>query len=270
MRKHKRITSLILFSVLCVSLILPSCGKGERLEVVSDDFPKLRYLEAGDFDEDQADRIDAPDFELNNMYYVSEKDGKLFIYNGRTEYSYSSRRDSYMVHLNSIGYFVGINMGEFGGWLRYYEGKPFYNNEEGILVADSNCLGYQQATFDKLFMFVGDVAHLFTKGRTEIYLMESDDKKWTWRPIGEVDGAYRGVSCYDKESETLYMVTHTGIYAVDKNEKLSSFAVPDYFGDLIANSATVIDGVLYIGSWCGIYAQPIDGSASTWYPLSPY
>ena len=94
-RACRNIFMLIL--ALCVTFCLPSCTAKERLEVVSDDFPKLRYLEAGDFDEDQADRIDEPDFDLENMYYVSKKDGKLFLYNGRTEYSYSSRRDSYMI-----------------------------------------------------------------------------------------------------------------------------------------------------------------------------
>lgn len=263
-RARRNIFMLIL--VLCVSLILPSCGKGERLEVVSEDFPKLRYLEAGEFDQGQADRINAPDFELNNMYYVSEKDGKLFIYNGINEYSYY--RDSYMIHLNYTGYFVGINMGEFGGWLRYYDERPFYNTEEGILVSNSNCLGYQEVDSEKLFLFVGDVAHLFNKGRTEIYLAEYVDQQWNWKPIAEVDGSYR-VGYYDKETETLYVVTLTGIYAIDKSGELFSYNIPDYIDDLVANSATVIDGVLYIGSWCGIYAQPVDGSASTWYPLSP-
>ena len=100
-------------------------------------------------------------------------------------------------------------------------------------------------------------------------MAEYVDQQWNWKPIAEVDGSYR-VGCYDKETETLYVVTLTGIYAIDKSGELFSYNIPDYIDDLVANSATVIDGVLYIGSWCGIYAQPIDGSASTWYPLSPY
>ena len=256
----------VCFLLLCISLFLFSCAGGERLEVVSDDFPKLRYLEAGDFNESMVEGFLDPAFELTNMYYVSEKDGLLCLYNGIDDYY--DYRDSHLLHLNGTGYFVGINMGEFGGWLRYYEGKPYDNTDEGVLVSESNCWGYQKVDYGKFYSFVGDVAHLNCLGRTEIYLMEYIDKQWNWKSIADIDGAY-SVSCYDEDKETLFVVTLTGIYAIDNSGKLSSYSVNEYFDELAPNSIIVIDDVLYIGSWCGIYAQPVDGSASTWYPLSP-
>lgn len=255
-----------LFSVLFIFLILISLcscqSSSKRIKVESNDFPNLKFLTSGEFSEKLEEEYYDFDREIEALYYVREKDGTLFIYNG---IEIPHRHDNLYFPAYK-GYFLGTNIGEFGGWLKYYKRLPDHSPQEEVLISEENSLGYQKIDSESFFAFVGDVAHMISRGRTEIYLMEYIDSQWNWKVIAEVDGEYIS-SNYNELDKKLYIVTRTGIFAVDKSGNVLSYDVAEYFEKLNPNSSVIIENVLYIGTWCGVYAQPLNSDSSIFYPI---
>ena len=255
----KKLVCLVIL-IAMLMIFLSSC---DRIKVESNDFKNLNYLTPGEFSDDFLEKYYNSDYQIENMYFVKEKDGELFIYNGVEDYSHK-KNNVYSPAYK--GYFLGVNIGEFGGWLKYYDRLPDDGEPNEVIVAQKNLQGYQKIDNKRFFSFVGDVPHLTYKGSTEIYLMEYIDESWAWKSIATLEGASRS-TYYDEESETLYVVTFGGIYSVNLCGEVYSYTVPEYFTNLAPNSSVLIDGVLYIGTWCGVYAQPTDTQSGIFYPI---
>ena len=128
---------------------------------------------------------------------------------------------------------------------------------------------------------------IVTDYHTVIYKLYQPDpnSEWMWQ---EMPDAIRGLpldAYYHEKSELLYVVTEYGISSVNTDGSILSYE--NIYKDItvwdsddhyevyegwyysIPTSIVRIDDMIYVGSYFGIYAQPVDGGASTWYPLSP-
>ena len=276
-RMCRNIFMLIL--ALCVTFCLPSCTAKERLEVVSDDFPKLRYLEAGEFDESEIRLSNYSDVNINykHAYMVSEKDGKLCISEGID--------DEYQAAIKiscDNGYFVSVNVGEYDSWVEYYDYRMGWHEEfpEPVRTLVTNDHPFKFEAVDRHNMYLityrydpDSDSNWDPSMKTVIFKLWLPDLEsdWQWEEMPETMAGDPLASFYDSESNFLYLATREGLFAYDEKGNITLYEVPDdLWGYMAITSIVRIDDMIYVGSYFGIYAQPVDGGASTWYPLSPY
>ena len=279
MKKHQRITVLIVIFLLCVSFVFASCASGERLEVVSEDFPKLKYLKAGEYDKGEIRNSIYLESSIlyKHWYKVSEKDGKLFISD--------CINDEYQPAVKvscDCGYFVSLNAGEYDSWVEYYEYRMGWHEEfpEPVRTLVTNDHPFRFESIDRHHMYLityrydpDSDSNWIPSEKTVIYKLWLPDleSRWQWKEMPETMPGDPQASFYDSESEILYIATREGLFAYDANDNIISYEVPTDLWDYMAQSSIVrIENTIYVGSIFGVYAQPVDGGESIWYPLSPY
>ncbi len=280
MKKYIRITALSIALLFCVSLLLPSCAKADHLEVVSEDFPKLRYLQAGEYDEEEIRSSFDIDVNMHykHAYMVSEKDGKLCVSEGIDYKIQSARKISC-----DNGYFVSVNIGEFDSWVEYYDYRmgcfDDYPTPEGQLVTNNLPFDFVEIDRRKMYLITEEYDHDsdsnwepdFDTVLFKLWLPDLNSQ-WQWEEMPNTIDGWMRASFYHQESGILYLVTSVGLFALAPNGVVTSYPVPGdglwtYMNHI---SVVVIDDMIYVGSYFGIYAQSVDGGESTWYPLTPY
>ena len=143
----------ILFGFLALIIIFVwSCSNDRNsLAVTSTDYADLNRMEAGAFDE----KLARSWYDVNNPYWernchISYENGVLLVQDQDGEQEvYSFAGDN--------GYFLGIDMGEFDGWVRYY---PYHSEQpeagESVLVVDQNAKGFCRIDNRNAYLFTAD------------------------------------------------------------------------------------------------------------------
>ena len=282
MKRRLRFATVSLIFLLCISCCLPSCSAKDRLEVVSEDFPNLRYLKAGEYDEEEIRNsiwidpyVEYKDYK--HLYMVSENDGQLMISEG-IGYEFSKSK----VAACDNGYFVAVNLGEYDSWVEYYDYRMGWHEEfpEPVRTLVTNDYPFKFEMIDRHNMFLityrydaDSDSNWDPSMKTVIFkLWLSDlDSDWQWEEMPKTMAGDPQASFYDSESKVLYLATREGLFAYDDKGNITSYEIPkDLWGYMAITSVVRIDDMIYVGTYFGIYAQPIDGNASAWYPLSPY
>ncbi len=268
---------MALVLLLCFLLLLPSCARGESLEVVSDDFPNMKYLKSGEYDQEEIKNSMFVDYNKNykHAYKVSEKDGKLLISEGiDDEYQAAT-----LVNCDN-GYFVAVDVGEFDSWVVYYDYRTGDHNDhsapEGRLVTNYNPFKFEQIDSRNIYLITRTYIHWedrdsFDNSVVYKLWLSDTESEWQWEELPNVVDGLPVASFYHPESELLYLVTKEGLFAVDEKGELTAYEVPeDLWSHMALTSVVRIGDMIYVGSCFGIYASPVDGGNSIWYPLSPY
>ena len=279
MKRKLHMIATLMVILLCISYCLPSCSAKDRLEVVSDDFPKLRYLEAGEYNAEKIKQ--SLNIEVNihykHAYVVSEKDDKLYISEGIDNAYQSAVKVSC-----DCGYFVSVNVGEYDSWVEYYDYRMGWHEEfpEPVRTLVTNDYPFKFEMIDRHNMYLityrydaDSDSNWDPSMKTVIFkLWLSDlDYDWQWEEMPKTMAGDPKASFYDSESKVLYLATREGLFAYDDKGNITSYEIPkDLWGYMAITSVVRIDDMIYVGTYFGIYAQPIDGNASVWYPLSPY
>ncbi len=215
--------------------------------------------------------IDAEAFYLVNWvgrsdrYHVSLECGELFI---RDAVGFSLP-NSYFARAGE-SYFLGVNCGEFDGWVAYVPFDRDYHDKEPQLILQENCCGFYEVDNMNLLLFTG-LSHMDTNyGRVyhikrvgnETYGVED----WSCLELAELNGkplVY--LPCEDER--ILYIATNNGLHALHEDGSLQTFAVPDEWDEMHPNSIVLKDGVLYFGMHLGILAYYPETETYDWYPL---
>lgn len=256
MKKIKLV--IIVALMLLTALFCNACSMGAPvLKVESRDYKGLRYMRAGEPDEWAVWKWNL----ASNPYheygcYVSEENGKLLVSvsSGHESPDAFSMRGHY-------GYFVGVDMGEFDGWLKCY---PYFSAQEAeivdepVMVSDKNCRGIVKVNNTLGYAF----------GWTEIYklVVPEGEKEWTWAKT-ELDGMCLAYS-YCEESETIYIATSKELLALsvvdDSVTVLADLSLWGYAGEW---SMLRLNDKVYVGMSRGIYEYDLTTGKSLWYPL---
>lgn len=261
----------ILFTFICFGLIinLTACSpdKSNRLKVVSSDYPEIKYLISKEFDSELLSLWTSP----NNPYqdyncYISMENNDLCISNK------AINTKMFLQQFNN-GYFVGVNLGEFDGWVRYY---PYYSNDPiagpSRTVTTENCCGIIPVDREHGYLLTyGE----FLSTETDLYeyrgviynLSYSYDKReWEWNILTSFDGIPYCYS-YVQDNSILYVVIGKNIVSVDANGKLTVIVESELVEKIATNSIIYVDGLIYCGSPMGVYSYCVSTGQETWYPL---
>lgn len=271
----KRLILLILS--LFILLALTSCSSPNTIEVTSKDYPKLTKMSPSEFDIDsEIVRESAhPDYEyLDYVCYLTVENGNLCIENN-TDYYFTTQEETF-----NFGYLIGVNIGEFDGWVRWFpyhtSHYPEGESPEILLLAKENYRFIIKEDNDNAFVVCEiptfGVIDGETSGETAVYDFEviwdeNDDKAGcdiSFKEIARFAGAARAY-CISEEDECIYFATDMSIVKMTFDGKTEELVRVDYFYTLGVNSIVLFDGELYCGSVLGIYRYNPETREDFWY-----
>ncbi len=252
-----------LLMCLCLLLLcIPGCRSEEgALPVVSKDYDGVSVLIPGELTQSQIDAtvfLEHPDYD-KYACEVSAKGGVLCV-NRPT-----AAPTSHCLPLNG-GYFLGVDLGEFDGWVQWY---PYHANDPNTVtepqsVTLQNCLGM-------IDLGTGNDAYMITyeyMGKGVIWRLRHDGNAWTWEGAAEWETSFVAY-CYDAVSETIYLCAPNVILSYTEAQGLRVIARDTELlrGLKTFTSLVRIADTLYCGHGAGVYALALGGGEEVWYPL---
>ena len=248
----KRIfTVLLVVLIASAQLCFSACSGKGSLDVMSYDYQGLVKMEQNDIDLDYI-------WQNFTGHYcgVSLENEKLVI----------SRPDinkrSYTM-MGNYGYFVGVDLGEFDGWVRFF---PYDGDDtEPLLVVDENCRGFVERGQGKGELLLTGLAHM---GLNEgaLYKLYLVDKQWHWEKLCDL-GSSPNAYFYNKDTGILYIVTDMAILAYTEEDGLETLLKNEDLGYMYPNSLVELDGKLYVGMALGVYEYDLGNGSTSWYTL---
>lgn len=259
----KRIVA-VFFSLL---LLLSSCQNKEKT-LLADSFGYNRPLElkAAEIDSEQIKNLVGTEFE-EYLCYVNESDGKLIIS------KFDEIKESHIMAGNN-GYFIGVDLGEFDGFIEYRSyhsawsedwDPPVKSTSEKVIP--ENCRGFVKADNTYGYALTG-YSHMFTdNGAIYKLTFPTASTAYTCIKICELSSNPRAYT-YDKESETAYIATANELLSLSlKDDTVKELADLSHLSSLVGRSMVSIDGNIYIGMCTGIFEYDTKTNKTTWYPL---
>ena len=176
------------------------------------------------------------------------------------------------VRPNYYSYYIGVNYGEFGGWVEY--GQKDKENPDGLaiipddvkIILNENCRGLIDPRFGN-----NDVILL-----TGLRHLDTDVGKMYILNDGNVREVYDFNSCpqiylWDYDEDILYIKTHDKIYSYkyDEEVKILYEFEKDYgeYYDFDTNNMVKRGNSLIFGSIIGIFEFDLVTQEKYWYPL---
>ncbi|MBE6684007.1 MAG: hypothetical protein E7595_07705 [Ruminococcaceae bacterium] len=203
-----------------------------------------------------------PAFELN------ERDGEIYL----EEYSESY---SYVCNLN-MRYLVGIDCGEFDGWVSVIEYDSNRNEEaKNERLLNENCRGFLkekvQAEYkgksywtdnnDKAYIFTG-LAHL-TIDKGKIYKFENKKDGYSCELFADLGSS---PDAFLLDNGNIIVATNKALLSVDPAGNITTLFSADYWRDLGITSMVKLGESYYIGTFSGILEYRIADKSIVWYP----
>ena len=256
----KKIISTMFLLVLMVAVFgCKSSSSNETvLTVTSHDYKGLKELYAAEIDEEAVGNWSL--MTLNPYYgyicHVALRNDELYV---SSEWEY---QNSFTV-MGNCGYFVGVDLGEFDGWVRYHS----YDKDEPILVVNENCRGFVKVDNDTAYLFTG-FCHIFhDEGAVYKLSFSPEYDESSCVKIADLSGNPL-VYTYNKVSQTVYVATTKELLAVSLVDNsittLSDISLWEHSG---ATSIVEHNGKLYVGFCMGIYEYDLETKKVMWYPM---
>ena len=254
----------VIFSLL---LLLSSCGGTEKtLWADSCDYSRPLELKAAEIDREQIEKWADTEFE-EYVCYVSISDGKLII-------SKSAETKESHIMAGNNGYFIGVDLGEFDGFIEYRSYHSAWSEDwtppvtaMSETVIPENCRGFVKADNTYGYALTG-YSHMFTdEGAIYKLTFPTANSYYTCTKICELSACPRAYT-YDGESEAVYIATTNELLLLSlKDDTVKVLADISVFSPLGTTSMVYTDGKIYIGMCMGIYEYDTKTNDSAWYPL---
>ena len=272
--KITRIAASLL--LLCVCFVtLYSCGSNDTLQ-----------LNSGLFTELEAKEVDVQ--WLQNFGYADETycyNGPIFVLNERDGAIYLEERDymssSYVCNLNNR-YLVGIDCGEFDGWVSVVDyGSNHFENAKEERILNKNCKGIlngQRSTeydgevdwrnnLDEAYIFTASLMEYNKEtGRHGGYIYKFENTSgtdWKCEKFAELDSA---PCAFMVDEGNIIVSTELSLCSVDTEGNVTQLYTADYWRYLRSTSIVKLDNCYYISTYSGIMKYDIDTQDIVWYP----
>ena len=255
---------IFLITLSALLLILSSCSSFNTryLDVCSLDYVGLKKLESSAVDEAL---IKSWHLSWENPYNeyvccVSEKDGKLMISKSfENDTSFTMRADN--------GYFVGVDMGEYDGWVKYYPYPAVGDSDASQTVVSENCKGIIKIDNKNGYVLTG-LRHILSDcGAIYKLSLPSIHEKWEWSKVADLSSVPMAYA-YDDESNSIYIATALELlkYSISTNTvtTLADVSLWEFSG---ATSMVILGGKIYLGMGMGIYEYDIATATTAWFPV---
>ena len=256
----------VILGTLFAILLIVSCASKNRVKVLSTDYPELRYLEPGEFDEKLSWKWNLNENPYNSYACgVGVQDGTLTVNNtGRSQKSYTEGFDG--------GYFLGVDYGEFDGWVRYY---PYYSTYpetgDSQMVVEENCRSIVKLDLQTGLLLTaqsGGILVEHTEDYGSIFLLQFDSTtlKWSWEKVAKTHGAPRAI-CEACDENGWYIATDYELVFLTADYKATTLISGSLISKIGANSIINLDGKIWCGSPMGIYCFDMHTQSEVWYPM---
>ena len=260
---------------------LTACTSANTIEVTSNDYPKLTKMEPEKFDfEEEMEREIADLNDENFVYrvcYLTVEDDSLRVENN-VDYFRTTQEETF-----NFGYLVGVNIGEFDGWVRWFpyhtSHYPEGESPKSILLSKENYSFIIKEDNDNAFIVCeiptfGVNKDGETSGETVVYdfdvIWDKNDGEAGYdiscTEIARFAGAVTAY-CLSEEDGCIYFATDMSIVKMTFDGKTEELVRIDYFHTIGVNSIVKFEGELYCGSALGIYRYNPETGESLWYPL---
>lgn len=273
--------TVIVILIILSLLIASSCSAPNTIEVTSKDYPKLTKMEPEKFDfEEEMEREIADLNDENFVYrvcYLTVEDDSLRVENN-VDYFRTTQEETF-----NFGYLVGVNIGEFDGWVRWFpyhtSHYPEGESPKSILLSKENYSFIIKEDNDNAFIVCeiptfGVNKDGETSGETIVYdfdvICDKNDGEARYdiscTEIARFAGA---VTAYylSEEDRCIYFATDMSIVKMTFDGKTEELVWIDYFHTIGVNSIVKFEGELYCGSARGIYRFNPETGESLWYPM---
>ena len=273
--------TVIVILIILSLLIASSCSAPNTIEVTSKDYPKLTKMEPEKFDfEEEMEREIADLNDENFVYrvcYLTVEDDSLRVENN-VDYFRTTQEENF-----NFGYLVGVNIGEFDGWVRWFpyhtSHYPEGESPKSILLSKENYSFIIKEDNDNAFIVCeiptfGVNKDGETSGETVVYdfdvIWDKDDSDAGYdiscTEIARFSGA---VTAYylSEEDRCIYFATDMSIVKMTFDGKTEELVWIDYFHTIGVNSIVKFEGELYCGSALGIYRYNPETGEDFWYPM---
>lgn len=272
----------VIIILLVLSLLIPttSCSAPNSIEVTSKDYPKLTKLSPSEFDKEKEIERELAALEddefVYRVCYLTVEDDSLCVENN-VDYFRTTQEETF-----SFGYLVGVNIGEFDGWVRWFpyhtSHYPEGESPKSILLSKENCSFIIKEDNDNAFIVCEiptfGVKDGETSGETVVYdfdvIWNKDDSKAghdiSCTEIARFAGA---VTAYylSEEDGCIYFATDMSIVKMTFDGKTEELVWVDYFYTIGVNSIVKFEGELYCGSARGIYRYNPETGEDFWYQM---
>lgn len=272
-------TIIVLFLIISL-LTLVSCSSPNAIEVTSKDYPKLTKMSPSEFDKEKETERELAAMEddefVYRVCYLTVEDGSLHIENN-VDYYLTTKEETF-----NFGYLVGVNIGEFDGWVRWFpyhtSHYPEGESPKSILLSKENCSFIIKEDNDNAFIVCEiptfGVKDGETSGETVVYdfevIWDDNDNEAgydiTCTEIARFAGAVRAYYL-SEEDGCIYFATDMSIEKLTFDGKSERLVWVDYFYSIGVNSIVKFEGELYCGSGRGIYRYNLETGEDFWYPM---
>lgn len=256
MKFRYRLCALLLLAVVLCQLC--SCGN-ENL-----------VIKSCPFDELEAKEIDIQ--WMRNRHYGGETNCyqgpryEIYLREGELCLREYIEKDAMVFNCN-YRYLIGIELGEFDGWVAvndYYSNSDMFEHEEQKVIIKDNCVGFLTKEFgerDNVYIFTGLSHMAITRGK--IYKFKNNEHDYE---VNEFVDLNAEPLAFLMDGEDIIVVTSRAFLRVKPDGKIETISDEEYWSALCANSIVKHNGCYYIGAESGILEYRINGGKITWYP----
>lgn len=160
------------------------------------------------------------------------------------------------------GYFVGVNVGEFDGWVKYF---PYYSDltdmTGGTTVIHENWVDFIK--IDNSFGYVITyIPSILGNGSGSIYTLELIESEWTWNLFASLDFIPCSVTMVN---DNMIIAGKGTIVEVDDVGTINTIVKSDIL--TYPDSIVVLNGRYYCVDSIGIYEYDTSDSTEKWFPF---
>jgi len=254
--------SIIVLIIICLGLF--GCDTEEAsisLSVSSSDYHGLTKMQAGELDKEKAQAWHLDDNPYKEYScFVALNGDSLRITN-------DSPPKDYHLFQGNYGYFVGIDLGHWDGWVRYYPYNSSQLEQQPLLVAQENCCGFLSVSPERGYVLTYDYFGDEAK-RGKLYELQYSEvnQQWEWRVIVSFDHKPQALLA-DDATKCIFILTTEDILVVSEDGSIGSVYTSSVLPYIDVNSIIKRDGSLYCGSSMGVYEYHTESQTENWYPM---
>ena len=158
-------------------------------------------------------------------------------------------------------FFVGIDLGEFGGWVKQFPYYPNLNQQSyERTIVNENCLELIKIDNKRLFA----ITYTMNAGGN-VYLLELNNGDWHLSLYASLDFSPEAVSYSD---ERLLLCGEGKIVIIDNTQSLIEIAESKVLSSMITNSIVFLNNKYYCVCDYGIYEYSPENNYEQWYPFN--
>lgn len=242
--KHFLCKVFILLGTACI--FLTSCSQDScKVKVLSMDYGITEY--SGVLLNEEGITLENVQ---SDIIFVDEYRGTLVLS------SYQREVNAYAV-MGRYGYFTGLDLGEFDGWLRFSQYHSDITEKEDTIIAREQCLGFKEVSGGDILTctrsaegFTGYVYRLH-------YVGEDKNGHWEWGKYATIDDYIIDFTC--DADENVYVIALSGLWIIDKDGNMEELISGEWWYEITPTSLVILEDIVYIGCDRGFMRYEPDG-----------